>query len=92
MACRKVATAASRVILTGVVCGVVFVSAGPALSGPDKNPTLHVSEAERAACMPDAVRFCRKSLPNVYKVLICFRNHRAKISSGCNAVLAGYGL
>ena len=53
---------------------------------------IPVSRAERAACMPDAKRLCRDALPNVYKVLICFRDKRARISSGCRAVLASRGL
>jgi hypothetical protein len=79
-------------ILAGAVCCTALVPAGPAFSGSGKDRTIQVSEAERAACMPDAVRLCRNALPNVYKVLVCFRNHRSKISSGCNAVLASYGL
>jgi hypothetical protein len=56
-----------------------------------KDQSIKVSASERAACMPDARRLCREALPNVYKVLVCFRSQRAKISSGCNAVLASYG-
>jgi hypothetical protein len=56
-----------------------------------KDQSIKVSASERAACMPDARRLCRDALPNVYKVLVCFRSQRAKISSGCNAVLASYG-
>jgi hypothetical protein len=71
---------------------LVLDSIGPGSSTPAKDRTIRVSESERAACMPDAVKLCRSALPNVYKVLLCFRNHRSKISSSCNAVLASYGL
>jgi len=70
---------------------LVITAAEFSSSAAAKERTIRVSESERSACMPDAVRLCREALPNVYKVLVCFRSHRAKISSGCNAVLAGYG-
>jgi hypothetical protein len=68
----------------------VFLLAG-ATTAPAKDQAVKVSASERAACMPDARRLCRDALPNVYKVLVCFRSNRDKISSGCNAVLASYG-
>jgi len=54
--------------------------------------TMRVSSADRAACMPDAVRLCRDQLPNIRRVVMCFLDKRAKLSRGCNAVLANYGL
>lgn len=54
--------------------------------------TTRVSSADRAACMPDAVRLCRDQLPNIRRVVMCFLDKRAKLSRGCNAVLANYGL
>jgi len=54
--------------------------------------TMRVSNADRAACMPDAVRLCRDQLPNIRRVVMCFLDKRAKLSRGCNAVLANYGL
>ena len=54
--------------------------------------TIRVSAADKAACMPDALRYCRDALPNVQDVLVCFGRNREKISTGCRTVLAGYGL
>jgi hypothetical protein len=51
-----------------------------------------VKAADKAACMPDAIRLCRDALPNVRNVLACFSQNRAKISARCNTVLASYGL
>jgi hypothetical protein len=48
--------------------------------------------ADKAACMPDAIRLCRDAIPYVQSVLACFSRNRDKISGRCNAVLAGYGL
>ena len=42
--------------------------------------------------MPDAMRLCRDAMPNVQNVLLCFGQHRDKISNRCRTVLAGYGL
>jgi hypothetical protein len=81
----------AAVIAAILVLPLVLGSVGPGSSAFGKERTIRVSESERAACMPDAMKLCRSALPNVYKVLVCFRNHRSKISSGCNAVLAGYG-
>ena len=58
----------------------------------DKAQTIRVSRADKAACMPDALRYCRNAVPNVRDVLVCFDRNREKISTGCRAVLAGYGL
>jgi hypothetical protein len=74
-----------------LVIAVVLLLSGGATAAAAKDQSIKVSASERAACMPDARRLCRDALPNVYKVLVCFRSQRAKISSGCNAVLASYG-
>jgi hypothetical protein len=68
----------------------VFLAVSATAAAADDQP-IKVSASDRAACMPDARRLCRDALPNVYRVLVCFRSHREKISSGCNAVLASYG-
>jgi hypothetical protein len=53
---------------------------------------VHVTRAQRAACMPDAVRLCRDAMPNLRRVVTCFLGHRDKLSNRCTAVLASYGL
>ena len=53
---------------------------------------VKVKAADKAACMPDAIRLCRDALPNVRGVLMCFSLNRDKISARCNTVLASYGL
>ena len=53
---------------------------------------IRVSASAKAACMPDAMRYCRDAVPNVQNVLICFGQNRDKISTRCRTLLAGYGL
>ena len=63
-----------------------------ATSASAEEQAIKVSASDKAACMPDAVRYCRDAIPNVQNVLLCFGQNRAKISSRCRTVLAGYGL
>jgi hypothetical protein len=53
---------------------------------------MKVKASDRAACMPDAMRYCREALPNIRSVVVCIVQNRSKISGRCNAVLASYGL
>ncbi|MBM3527655.1 MAG: hypothetical protein FJX62_06155 [Alphaproteobacteria bacterium] len=53
---------------------------------------VRVSASDRAACMPDARRLCRHAMPNVRNVVLCFLSQKSKLSNGCRAVLASYGL
>ena len=57
-----------------------------------KDHLTKVSSADKAACMPDALKLCRDAVPNVLRVLLCFGKNRDKLSDGCRAVLASYGL
>jgi hypothetical protein len=63
----------------------------PAVSA-SANEAVKVKAADKAACMPDAIKLCRDALPNVRNVLTCFSQNRDKISARCNTVLASYGL
>ncbi len=72
------------------VC-VCLAAFGPAVSASAED-AVKVKAADKAACMPDAIRLCRDALPNVRNVLSCFSQNRDKISARCNTVLASYGL
>ena len=65
---------------------------GATAASQAQDEPIRVSASAKAACMPDAVRLCRDAIPNVQNVLICFGQHRDKISSRCLTVLASYGL
>ena len=57
-----------------------------------KEHLTKVSSADKPACMPDALKLCRDAVPNVRRVLLCFGKNRDRLSDGCRAVLAGYGM
>lgn len=65
--------------------------AGASMALAEEQP-IKVSAHARAACMRDAIRFCRDAVPNVRNVLMCFGQHREEISNRCRTVLASYGL
>ena len=68
------------------------VTAASAEERDTQEQAIRVSAADKAACMPDALRYCRDAMPNVQDVLVCFGRHREKISTGCRSRLASYGL
>jgi hypothetical protein len=71
--------------------GVCLIALMPAASAEGQE-AMKVSASAKAACMPDAMRYCRDALPNVRSVVVCIVQNRSKISGRCNAVLASYGL
>jgi hypothetical protein len=44
-----------------------------------------ITAAQRAACTPDAFRFCASAIPNVEAVKTCMIANRAKLSAACLA-------
>ena len=60
-------------------------------AAPAEEQVIPISRLAKAACMADAIRLCRNAVPNVQNVLICFGQHRDKISNRCRTVLASYG-
>jgi hypothetical protein len=47
----------------------------------------YASTAEQQRlCSGDAFRFCSSEIPNVDRVTICMRKHKASLSDGCKAV------
>jgi hypothetical protein len=62
---------------------------------PVASPLEQGDPHERAACHPDVTKFCQTQLevnPNdVLGILGCLQTNRAKISSGCQQVLASHG-
>jgi hypothetical protein len=69
------------------VCLVALIPA--AAAGEE---AVKVKASDKAACMPDAMRYCRDALPNIRNVVVCIVQNRSKISGRCNAVLASHGL
>jgi len=79
---------------TALTIGILLIGSATLLNTRTSSAAdgFRVSQAQRAACMPDAMRLCREALPNLRQVVMCFLGKRAKLSHGCNAVLASYGL
>jgi hypothetical protein len=73
-------------------CLLAGASAALAEEQTTQEQPIKVSAHAKAACMPDALRFCRDAVPNVRNVLMCFGQHREEISNRCRTVLASYGL
>ena len=71
--------------------GVCLAALTPAASAVGQE-AMKVSASAKAACMPDALRYCREVMPNIRSVVVCIVQNRSKISGRCNAVLASYGL
>ena len=47
----------------------------------------YASTAEQQRlCSSDAFRLCSSEIPNVDRVTICMRKHKASLSDGCKAV------
>ena len=42
---------------------------------------------EERLCMDDAFKFCGSDIPNVDKITICMRAHKAQLSPGCKSVM-----
>ena len=45
----------------------------------------YTAEQQRLCCS-DAFRLCSSEIPNVDRVTICMRKHKASLSNGCKAV------
>jgi hypothetical protein len=60
-----------------IVC--VFVGGVPSMS--------YASTADQQRlCSSDAFRLCSSEIPNVDRITICMRKHKASLSDGCKAV------
>jgi hypothetical protein len=80
----------SLLVAVSLVLGATATSSGAEQTSEEQ--PIRVSARAKAACLPDAMRFCRDAVPNVRNVLLCFGQHREQISNRCRVVLAGYGL
>ena len=70
-----------------VVLVVVVGSMSPAFASTDR---FHVTDAEKAACTSDAVRYCFGTYPDETKLLGCMKQNRSVLSDMCrNAFDAG---
>ena len=59
---------------------VMAGSISPALAATDQ---FHVTDAEKAACTSDAVRYCYGTYPDETKLLGCMKQNRSLLSDTC---------
>lgn len=48
--------------------------------------SYHITEAEKAACTPDAQRLCLSAYPDETKLLTCMTANQRSLSAGCAVV------
>ncbi len=48
--------------------------------------TFNITEAEKTACAPDALRLCSSTYPDEGKLLTCMTANRQSLSATCAAV------
>jgi hypothetical protein len=81
---RKLALVAAA-LLTG--CSIALAQ----LPLPFPLPGAGGTPEDRAACQPDAKRFCKAAMPDELRVLGCLQDNRKRISAACQRVLIKYG-
>ena len=54
----------------------VCLLVGATSASAEEEQAIKVSASAKAACMPDAMRYCRDAVPNIQNVLLCFGQHR----------------
>jgi hypothetical protein len=60
-----------------------FLVVSVSLAGP---AWAQITSAQRAACTPDAFKFCGNLIPDIGKIIPCLRAQKASLSAGCRAV------
>jgi hypothetical protein len=68
-----------------ILCAMVAVA----------NAAASPTEEEKAACTPDAMKFCKPQLTGLFvtlRVYVCLSDHRKDLSRACDAVFKAHGL
>ena len=68
-----------RSLLVGCLLPIASISVQAA-------DAFHVTEAEKAACMEDAERFCASAYPDEQRLLLCMKANRASLGPTCQPV------
>ena len=69
--------------LRRLACLCLFACALDASQGVAQVDKFQLSEAEKAACTPDAERFCSGAYPDEDKLLSCMKAKRKALTSEC---------
>lgn len=64
---------------------VLSVLACVATANAQDNP-YHITEAEKTACLPDAMRLCSSAYPDETKLVTCMTANRKFLGANCAAV------
>jgi hypothetical protein len=82
-------------IVFTLLIGTAAFAQLPPQPPPPASPLGQGTEQERAACHPDVMKFCQAVLASngddVFGILSCLQQNRAKISIACNQVLTSHG-
>jgi hypothetical protein len=83
-------------IALALTAGTAFAQTLPPQPPPVNGPLGGSTDAERAACHPDVVRFCKSLVKDdanadVFAILNCLQTNRQRISPACQTVLASHG-
>jgi hypothetical protein len=70
-------------IISSISGVTLFATLGLAFAG--NASAYEITAAQRAACTPDAFRFCASAIPNVEAVKSCMIANRSKLSAACLA-------
>ena len=79
------------IIVAAVATGSTVALAQLPLPLPLPLPGAGGTPEDRAACEPDATRYCKSAMPDELRVLGCLQDNRKRISRACQAVLIKYG-
>lgn len=63
----------------------------PEAHGKKAGDGLQGTEQEQNACYHDATKFCSDAIPDNFKVLACLKEHRKRLTKGCQQVLTDNG-
>lgn len=77
--------------LTAAALAILLMSGSLALAQSERRGKMRGSDDEQNACFRDANRFCADAIPDQFKVLACLKEHRKRLSKGCEKVLEDNG-
>ena len=78
-----------RLTLTALT--ILLVSGSMALAQSQGRTKASGAADEQNACYRDANRYCADAIPDQFKVLACLKEHRSRLSKGCQQVLVNNG-
>ena len=96
----KLSAAAAALLFGLATCTSVAMAQSPGIQPKVVEPQAHGKKAkndmggteeEQNACYHDAAKFCSDAIPDTFKVLDCLKEHRKRLTKGCQQVLTDNG-